>query len=289
MSRTRRYLLNKFKQNRNIFDKSFRKAKCKFEWDTRINIERLNTENPWEFWGALKNFGPRKTNNIPMQVYDDEGNITGEIDEVMAKWIFDFNHLFQGYDTNEFNPQFYNYILNEKERLEAESNNGNTDIFNSVLSLEEIQKVIDRPKNNKSVGIDNLPNEIFNDNMSSQLLLSLFNKIFVLHIIPSIWKKAMIKPIPKSSTIDPRLPLNYWGIALLSTVYKLYTLVLNNRLVSFLEINGIYAEEQNGFSSEHIFSVCTILKNRKSQKKSIYLAFLDVEKAFDLVDRFTTL
>ncbi len=121
-----------------------------FERDKRINIERLNRE----FWSALKNLGPRKTNNIPMQVYDDEGNITGEIDEVMAKWKFDFNHLFECYDTNEFNPQFYNYILNEKERLEAEGNNANTDIFNSVLSLEEIQKVIDGAKNNKSVGID---------------------------------------------------------------------------------------------------------------------------------------
>ncbi len=66
-----------------------------------------------------------------------------------------------------------------------EGNNANTDIFNSVLSLDEIQKVIDRAKNNKLVGIDNLPNEIFKINMSSQLLLSLFNKIFVLHIIPS--------------------------------------------------------------------------------------------------------
>ncbi len=157
-----------------------------------------------------------------MQVYDDECNITGEIDEVMPKWKFDFNNLFQGYDTNEFNPQFYNYILNEKERLEAEGNNENTDIFNSILSLEEIQKVIDRAKNNKSVGIDNLPNEIFKNNMSSKFSLSLFNKIFVVHTIPSIWKRAIIKPIPKGSTIDPKMPLNYQGIALLLTLYKLY-------------------------------------------------------------------
>ncbi len=203
-----------------------------------------------------------------MQVYDDEGNITGEIDEVMAKWKFNFNNLFQGYDTNEFNPQFYNYFLIENERLEAEGYNVNTDIFNSVLSLEEIQKVIDRAKSINLVEIDNLPNQIFKNNMSSQLLLSLFNKIFVLHIIPSIWKKAIIKPIPKSSTIDHRLPLNYRGIALLSTVYKLYTSVLNNRFISYLEINGIYAEDQNSFRqkrscSEHIISLCTILRNRK--------------------------
>ncbi len=122
--------------------------------------------------------------------------------------------------------------------------------------------------------------------MSSQLLLSLFNRNFVLHIIPSIWKKPIIKPISKSSTIDHRLLLNYQGITLLSTVYKMYTLVLNNRLACYLEINGIYAEEQNGFRQkhsfpEHIFSLITIPRNRKLQNKSIYLYFLDAEKAFD--------
>ncbi len=66
--------------------------------------------------------------------------------------------------------------------------------------------------------------------------------------------------------------------------------MLNNRLVSYLKINGIYAEEQNGFRqkrscSEHMFSLCTILRNRMSQKKSTYLAFLDAKKAFDHVDR----
>ncbi len=59
--------------------------------------------------------------------------------------------------------------------------------------------------------------------------------------------------------------------------------MLNNRLLSYLEINGIYAEEQNGFRqkcscSEHIFSLCTIFRNRKSLKKSTYLAFDHVNR-----------
>ncbi len=41
--------------------------------------ERLNTEILREFWSALNNLGPRQTNYIPMQVYDDEGNITGKL------------------------------------------------------------------------------------------------------------------------------------------------------------------------------------------------------------------
>ncbi len=66
--------------------------------------------------------------------------------------------------------------------------------------------------------------------------------------------------------------------------------MLNKRFVSYLDIKGIYAEEENCFRqkrscTEHIFSLCTILRNRKSQKKSTHLAFLDAEKAFDHVDR----
>ncbi len=126
--------------------------------DKRINIEKLYTENPQEFWSALKKLGHRK---IIIFLCKYMMVRTGEIDKVMAKWKFNFNNLFQGYDT-------------KIERLEAEGNNENTEIFNSVLSLEEIQKVINRAKHNKSVGIDNLPNEIFKNKMSSQLLLSLF-------------------------------------------------------------------------------------------------------------------
>ncbi len=43
------------------------------------------------------------------------------------------------------------------------------------------------------------------------------------------------------------LTLQYHGISLLSTIYKLYAGILNNRLVTYLEDNNIYVEEQNGF------------------------------------------
>ncbi len=53
--------------------------------------------------------------------------------------------------------------------------------------------------------------------------------------------------IIKRSTIDPILLLQYSGISVLSTFYKLYAGILNNRLVTYLKDNNIYAEEQNGF------------------------------------------
>ena len=122
------------------------------------------------------------------------------------------------------------------------------------------------------------------------MLHNLFNLIFKSGIIPTDWTFAIIKPIPKNSALDPRLPSNYRGISLLSTVYKVFASVLNERLVSCLESNHIFADEQNGFRKDrscldHIFALTSIIRCRKSQRKSTYVAYVDMEKAFDRVDR----
>ncbi len=51
-------------------------------------------------------------------------------------------------------------------------------------------------------------------------------------------------PIPRGLTTDPRLPLQHRGIALISTVYTIYTCTLNNRIVLYMEDNCLYAFKQ---------------------------------------------
>ncbi len=116
-----------------------------------------------------------------------------------------------------------------------------------IISIEEVCKVLNKIHNNKAVCIDNLLYEVLKKIESSLLLTQLFHKVFQTHIIPSLWRKSTIKQILKGSTTDPCLPLQYRGIVLLSTVYTIYTCTLNNRIVSYMEKNGLYAEEQNGF------------------------------------------
>ena len=100
----------------------------------------------------------------------------------------------------------------------------------------------------------------------------------------------MISPIPKDSTKDKRIPLNYRGISLLSVVSKLYSAVLNNRFLNYLEDENLLAEEQNGFRrkrscEDHVYSACTLIRNRLLQKKDTFGVFIDFQKAFDYVDR----
>ena len=122
------------------------------------------------------------------------------------------------------------------------------------------------------------------------VLFSLFQTCFNYSIIPSIWYKSIIKPIPKSAKNDPRVPLNYRGISLMSTVYKLYSSILNSRLSYYLEVSDTLADEQNGFRKhraciDHIYTVTTVIKGRIEEGKSTYACFIDFQKAFDWVNR----
>ena len=126
--------------------------------------------------------------------------------------------------------------------------------------------------------------------MSVNVLYRFFNLCFEYGKVPSIWQKAIISPVPKSAMKDPHVPSEYRGVSLLSHVGKIYSQVLNNRIVSYCEITDLFCDEQNGFRKsrscqDHIFSLTTIIRNRLKMKKDTFVAFIDMQKAFDWVNR----
>ena len=59
--------------------------------------------------------------------------------------------------------------------------------------------------------------------------------------------KAIITPVPKNSMKDPHVPTEYRGVSLLSHIGKIYSQILNNRVVSYCEEIDLFCDEQNGF------------------------------------------
>ena len=118
----------------------------------------------------------------------------------------------------------------------------------------------------------------------------LLSTCFTTGKVPSAWLKGVVKPIPKSSTNDPLVPLNYRGICLLPTISKMYTDMLNRRLMLFCDINDLLNDEQNGFRKDrscgdHLYGLTSIVRNRMNKKMDTFAAFIDFRKAFDFVDR----
>ena len=144
-------------------------------------------------------------------------------------------------------------------------------------------------KTGKAVGPDFIPNEVLKQEGLRRLLLNFTNMCFINNVLPSIWRKAKISPIPKSSTKDTCVPLNYRGISLLSCI-KLYSTLLNIRLTDHCEQNGYIVDEQNSFRSkrscqDHVYVLSTVIRHRKALVQSTFCAFIDFKKAFDWVHR----
>ncbi len=83
--------------------------------------------------------------------------------------------------------------------------------------------------------------------------------------------KSCNHPSPKRSSKDTYTPLNYRGISFLSCVSRVFTGVINNRIVCNCEEN-VYEDEQNGFHKkrsceDHIFTLTSILRNRIPEGK----------------------
>lgn len=76
-------------------------------------------------------------------------------------------------------------------------------------------------------------------------ILSLFNRIYELGYFPDSWSEGFVVPLHKKGSLND--VNNYRGITLLSTLGKLFTRVLNNRLCTWAENYGVYIEAQAGF------------------------------------------
>ena len=121
------------------------------------------------------------------------------------------------------------------------------------------------------------------------ILVKLFNLIIDNGIFPSAWTIGVIRPIFKNKG-NRENPNNYRGITILSCFGKLFTNILNRRLNNFLDNADVIGNEQAGFrkgysTNDHIFTLYSLIEILLRHKKRLYCAFLDLEKAFDKVNR----
>ena len=121
------------------------------------------------------------------------------------------------------------------------------DILDKGISNIEIIKASKHLKNGKAVGGDAICNEMikcFVHTTSIDIIRAIFNAIYSKSYFPKLWKVGYIIPIFKSD--DSFDPSNYRGITVSSCLGKLFTLVINERLIEFLDVRNILSHYQIG-------------------------------------------
>ena len=117
---------------------------------------------------------------------------------------------------------------------------------------------------------------------------SLVSVLWETECVPQHWRAGDIVNLFKKG--DRADPGNYRGITLLDVVGKFYTMILNTRLMSWLDAHSSLHTCQAGFRRgrgcvDHIFSLSEIIQSRIRQGLPTYIFFRDVAKAFDTVWR----
>ena len=220
----------------------------------------------------------------------ETSDIDSDIDSVLERWKTDYETLHNNADENNtYDDALLSDIRNRLQNHQSYVNDIDISELNRPIDRDEVQEAILRSKLGKSVGVDEIPSEIFRNDTCIDLLYKLIKFCFTEGHVPKEWLTSVISPIPKPK-MDPLDPLEYSPISLISVPCKIYADILNKRLTKWLEQNDILAKEQNGFRKDrsclyHLYVLSTIIKNRKLQKRDTFICFVDAKKAFDNANR----
>ena len=115
----------------------------------------------------------------------------------------------------------------------------------------------------------------------------MFNNILESGIYPNGWCEAILCLLHKNGSVNE--VGNYRGISLLPVLSKVFTKILNNRLVKWAENHNLQKEEQAGYKKNYstidqIFSLQALCQKYITKKKGrFYVLFIDFTKAFDTI------
>ncbi|CAC5405058.1 unnamed protein product [Mytilus coruscus] len=206
-----------------------------------VDIKSMTTKNPNDFWEKIRNLGPINSKSIPVEIVDEMGNIAKDEQVVLDKCRIDFENLYNGSNSDEFDDKYYDRVKSHKYQFET---NLEDPLFvpNEYLNRNitfEIDNIVMHAKSKSASGLDEIPYSVLKFPIAIETLLQLFQLILDTSLIPSIRRKAVICPILTDTSSDARLPMNYRGVSLLSCISKLYSAFINKRITYYLENQDI--------------------------------------------------
>lgn len=152
----------------------------------------------------------------------------------------------------------------------------------------EVYNIINRLKNKKSYGIDEIPSDLLKKCAAelAQPLTRLINQSFEEGCFPESLKISIVKPIFKKG--DKQNPGNYRPIALLSAISKIFEKAMSSRVYNFLEKNKIINDNQYGFRKNRstvlaVYKYVQEALNTLNKKFYTVGIMLDLSKAYDKV------
>lgn len=247
--------------------KEVRNAKEQWMQNKCEELEKLEEKHDhFNIHKLVKETTARKKPQNLTKIVNDNNKIITDFKELLNHWKKYTQHLFSS------SQRSFDYLYE-------------TEISPDIIKSEVI-KAIRQSKTGKAPGPDDIHIEIIkllNDD-SIDVLIKLFNDIYESGQMPQDWFHSIFVPIPKKSNAN-RCD-QFRMISLMSQVLKLFLKIIHGRIYNKCEkeISPTQFGFRQGFGTrEALFSLTVLLQKCRDQRKDVYLAFIDYQKAFDCI------
>ena len=118
-------------------------------------------------------------------------------------------------------------------------------------------------------------------------LVNIINSCILENFFPALWKKAVIKPLPKMS--NPKNHEDIRPISVLPTISKILEKIIYHQISDFVHDVGVIPNCQSGFRKNYsaitsLVNLINNLRNNDEHKRITCMTLLDFSKAFDTID-----
>lgn len=267
------------------------KHKAKQHWANYCNSIDKNTKLT-RVWKKLKSMSGTRSNFgvQTLKVGDTEAVTSRDKADLLA-------NQYEKTSSNENYSEHFllNKIRRENEILETMNNKildePKIGDFHRPIDIMELEYAVKVCSKDKAAGADGVTYEMLKNLPESfkLIVLRLFNLIWDNGSLPAAWKHAIILPLKK---IDKPVhsPASYRPISLTSCLCKLLERTITDRLTVYLESNKLINPNQAGFRKglstiDQIIKLQNEVQRSLKQKRFTVAAFLDFEKAYDMLWR----
>ena len=217
-----------------------------------------------EVWQRIKTLSGKK-NRKSAAVRDNTGQLISDPNAQRERWGEHFSEL--------LNPPVRDADLSDLDSLEVIPSFHHLSDDDGPPTRTEIFDALQRLKNHKSPGVDDITNEQLKYGASGLLdkLETLFSKVWETEAVPSDWVKGIVVIVPKKG--DTSICSNNRGITFRSTASKLYQIIVLQRMSDGLE--ALLRDNQCGFRKnrsciDQISTLCNIIHNRPEYKPRLH-------------------
>lgn len=283
LQRATRANLEDYRAKRTLERRLFRRKKAQQEQVLIATVEHLSGEKDIRgLYRTVKEVKSGNNNNLPLLCKDRNGAVLADEQKCIARWTEYFKQLLNSEAASPTCHQTRSRTSHQQQQQQQPQP------FVAEPSIQEVELVVAKIKNNKSPGSDNLPGELLKYGGAALLsvLHDLITMIWRKEQLPSEWKIGIICPLYKKG--DKLECANYRGITLLNTAYKVFANILHQRLQTYAE--EIIGEYQAGFrgdraTTDQIFAIRQILEKCREFNITTHHLFVDFKAAYDSITR----